>query len=187
MESWPYWFLTVNTNAPTLKQPAKSGIIPIRERDGYRRSGSWPWLLLFAEAEVGMRPATLEIQTILLCDDERGIRRLVRTLLIRQGYQVLEAQNGKHALEVAESHQGTIHLLLTDVMMPELKGPHLAEQLRAVRPDVRVIFMSADFTDGLLASVDGCPLIQKPFDRSTLLEAVGDSLAQPPHPLCRKV
>ena len=71
--------------------------------------------------------------------------------------------------------------------MPELNGPDLAEQLRAVRPDVRVIFMSAGFTDGLLASLDGCPLIQKPFDRSALLEAVGDSLAQPPHPLRRQV
>ena len=128
-------------------------------------------------------PLTLEIETILLCDDEPSIRSLVRRLFTRHGYQVLEAQNGKHALEVAKSYHGIIHLLLTDVMMPELNGPDLAEQLRAVRPDVRVIFMSADFTDGLLSSVDGCPLVQKPFDLTTLLEVVDDSLAQPPKPL----
>jgi CheY-like chemotaxis protein len=144
-------------------------------------------VLLFAEAEVGMHPATPGTTTILLCDDEHSVRHLVRTLLTRHGYQVLEAQNGKRALKVAETHSGTIHLLLSDVMMPELNGPDLAKQLRAVRPDVRVIFMSAGFTDGLLASFDGCPLLQKPFDRSTLLEAVGDSLAQPPHPLRRMV
>lgn len=134
-----------------------------------------------------MVPIKTDTETILLCDDEHSVRRLVRTLLTRHGYQVLEAQNGKRALEVAETHSGVIHLLLSDVMMPELNGPDLAEQLRAVRPDVRVIFMSAGFTNGLLASLDGCPLLQKPFDRSMLLEAVGDSLAQQPHPLRRKV
>jgi two-component system cell cycle sensor histidine kinase/response regulator CckA len=130
-----------------------------------------------------MTPLTLEIETILLCDDERNVRSLVRTLLTQHGYRVLEAGSGRHALEVAEAHSGTIQLLLTDVMMPELNGPSLAQELRGVRPDIRVIFMSAAFTDGLLASLDGCPLLQKPFDRITLLEVVGDSLAQPPKPL----
>ncbi len=84
-----------------------------------------------------------ETETILLCEDEGGIRRLVSTILGRHGYHVLEAENGKHAMVVAEAHVGPIHLLLSDVLMPELDGPGLAEQLRAVRPDVRVTFMSA--------------------------------------------
>jgi DNA-binding NtrC family response regulator len=80
-----------------------------------------------------------ETETILLCDDEGGIRRLLRTILGRHGYHVLEAKNGKHAMVVAEAHAGPIHLLLSDVLMPELDGPGLAEQLQAIRPDVRVM------------------------------------------------
>lgn len=129
-----------------------------------------------------MAPTTPETETILLCDDEHSVRRLVCILLTRRGYQVLEAQNGKHAMEVAEAHKGPIHLLLSDVTMPELDGPSLAEQLRAVRPDVRVVFMSANWvSDG------GCPFVQKPFLPSALMRTVRDALAHPPHPLRRKL
>jgi CheY-like chemotaxis protein len=123
--------------------------------------------------------AAIPPETILVCDDEHSVRHFVCTLLTRHGYQVLEAQNGRHALDVAEAHEGKIHLLLSDVMMPTLNGPGLAEQLRAVRPDVRVIFMSA-FSQELL---DGCPFIEKPFRPSALLKTIGDSLAEPPKPL----
>jgi CheY-like chemotaxis protein len=75
-----------------------------------------------------------ETETILLCDDEVGIRRLVSTILGMYGYHVLEARSGKHAMLIAEAHSGPIHLLLSDVLMPDLDGPGLAEQLRAVRP-----------------------------------------------------
>jgi CheY-like chemotaxis protein len=92
-----------------------------------------------------MDPTAPEIQTILVCDDEQSLRRFVRTILTRHGYRVLEAKNGKQALVVAEAHDGPIHLLLSDVTMPELDGPGLAEQLRAVRPDVRVVLMSAEW------------------------------------------
>ena len=119
-----------------------------------------------------------ETETILLCDDEGGIRRLLRTILGRHGYHVLEAKDGKHAMVVAEAHAGPIHLLLSDVLMPELDGPGLAEQLQAVRPDVRVIFMSAEWVpDGV------CPFLQKPFLASALMSTIRDALAQPPHPL----
>jgi FixJ family two-component response regulator len=67
-------------------------------------------------------------------------------------------------------------------MMPALNGPGLAEQLRAVRPDIRVIFMSA-FSNDLLESLDGCPFIEKPFRPSALLKTIGDSLSEPPKPL----
>ena len=126
-----------------------------------------------------MVPRTPETETILLCDDERRIRRLISTILTRNGYQVLEAQNGKHAMVVAEAHTGPIHLLLSDVLMPELDGPDLAEQLRAVRPDVRVVFMSAEWVpDGVF------PFVQKPFLPSALMSTIRDALTQPPHPLC---
>ena len=129
-----------------------------------------------------MAPAAPETATILLCDDEYSVRHFIRTILTRCGYRVLEAQNGRHAMEVAAAHTGSIHLLLSDVMMPELDGPGLAEQLRAVRPEVRVIFMSA-FSDGLLASLDGCPFVEKPFAPGALVTTIRDVLAQPPKPL----
>ena len=129
-----------------------------------------------------MVPATPEIATILLCDDDYSVRNFICTILTRCGYRVLEAQNGRHAMEVAGAHTGPIHLLLSDVMMPELDGPDLAEQLRTVRPDVRVIFMSA-FSGGLLASLDGCPFVEKPFAPGALVTTIRDALAQPPKPL----
>jgi two-component system cell cycle sensor histidine kinase/response regulator CckA len=117
-----------------------------------------------------------ETETILLCDDEGGIRRLLRTILARQGYHVLEAKSGKHAMMVAEAHVGPIHLLLSDVLMPELDGPGLAEQLQAVRPDVRVVFMSAEWVpEGVY------PFVQKPFLPSALMSTIRDALAQPLH------
>ena len=92
---------------------------------------------------------------------------------------LLEARSGKHAMVVAEAHTGPIHLLLSDVLMPELDGPGLAEQLRAVRPDVRVVFMSAEWVpDGVF------PFVQKPFLPSALMSTIRDALAQPPLPLC---
>jgi two-component system, cell cycle sensor histidine kinase and response regulator CckA len=114
--------------------------------------------------------------TILVCDDGRSLRRLVFWFLTKHGYQVLEAQNGRHAMEVAQAYTGPIHLLLSDVQMPELDGPGLVERLRAVRPEVRVILMSAW---GGWLGCEGCPFLPKPFAPGALLKAVGDSLAQP--------
>lgn len=77
-------------------------------------------------------------------------------------------------MEVSEAHIGPIHLLLSDVMMPGLDGPHLAEQLRAVRPDVHVIFMSAYCSD--LQVFEGCRLVQKPFVPDFLVKTIRDAL-----------
>ena len=129
-----------------------------------------------------MAPKTSGKETILLCDDEPAVIRFVRTLLTGHGYQVSEASNGKQAMEVAEKHKGPIHLLLSDVMMPGLYGPGLAEQLRVVRPDVRVIFMSA-YGHEFPVLLDRSPFVQRPFLPITLLERVLDTLAQSPKPL----
>jgi DNA-binding response OmpR family regulator len=94
----------------------------------------------------------------------------------------LVAENGKRALEIAKAHDGPIHLLLSDVMMPELDGPNLADQLRAVRPSVRVIFMSG-YSAELLLSYSECGFIQKPCLPSAIVRTVGDALALPPKPL----
>ena len=89
-------------------------------------------------------------ETILLVEDEPGVRRLSRTILEAQGYAVLEAASGDEALEVARSHPGEIHLVATDVIMPGISGRVLWDRLRGLRPDSRVLFMSG-YTDDAIA------------------------------------
>jgi DNA-binding NtrC family response regulator len=123
-----------------------------------------------------MDPKTTEKQTILLVDDEEAIRRFLGPLLESYGYQVLQAENGKQALAVAENHHGPIHLLISDVVMPELDGPKLAKQLRAVRPDILVILMSG-YAVGLSVLNRDWIFIQKPFQVDAFIKIVRDLLA----------
>lgn len=129
--------------------------------------------------------ANVQKATILVADDEESTRRLVRRVLESNGYRVLEAANGKKALETAGRQKGPIDLLLSDVRMPELDGPGSAQQLQALRPQMRVVFMSG-FTDGLL-QWDGkrgeCPCVQKPFLIAVLLKTLEGALAQAPERL----
>ncbi|HSM85804.1 MAG TPA: response regulator, partial [Candidatus Limnocylindrales bacterium] len=90
---------------------------------------------------------------------------MVVELLVQLGYNVLSAAGGKDALAMAREYQGTIDVLLTDVLMPELNGPELAETLRATRPDMKVIFISG-YAQGALAPAGilkpGTVLVNKP-------------------------
>lgn len=114
---------------------------------------------------------------VLLCDDESLLRQVVRKMLARHGFEVLEAGDGQHALELAGTHSGPIHLLLSDVCMPGLDGPSLAKQLQCVRPDVRVLFMTAYCKD--LQVLKGHRVVHKPFALSDLVTTVNEVLAQP--------
>ncbi len=80
--------------------------------------------------------------TVLVVEDEDGVRNLVRDILQTAGYTVLEARHGAEALDVSERHVGPIHLLLTDVVMPEMSGRELAQRLAILRPATKVLFMS---------------------------------------------
>jgi two-component system cell cycle sensor histidine kinase/response regulator CckA len=105
-------------------------------------------------------------ETILLVEDEAGVRQLARQMLLRQGYSVLEAEGGSQALQLWEQHAPSIHLLLTDVVMPQMSGRELAERLKAARPDLKVLYMSGYTSDviarhGLLDA--DTALLQKPF------------------------
>jgi PAS domain S-box-containing protein len=124
-------------------------------------------------------------ETVLLVEDAAAVRAVTRQVLERLGYTVMEAPDGKAALHLAEKHRGPIHLLLTDVVMPELGGRLLAEQLRAARPEVKVLYISG-YTDdavvrhGVLAA--GIAYLQKPFTPDVLgrklrevLDATGES------------
>ena len=114
-------------------------------------------------------------ETLLLVEDETMVRNLVRRLLEGYGYSVLEARNGAEALEVAGAHEASIDLLLTDVVMPQMSGPELAEQLARRRPGLRVIFMSG-YTDEKLDPQGVLePTVQfmaKPFTPDTLARRV---------------
>jgi len=117
--------------------------------------------------------------TVLVADDDAGVRDVVRETLSRYGYTVLVARTGAEALRMAATHAGSIHLLLTDVVMPELNGRELADRLVAVRPDLRVLFMSGYTDDEVLRRgiVDRRSLyIRKPFTSDALVRRVQLSL-----------
>jgi len=92
------------------------------------------------------RPAVRGSETILLVEDEEVVRKLAREVLESRGYKVLDARGGEEALQICARFEGTIHLMLTDVVMPRMSGRTLADKIVESRPDVRVLFMSGTRT-----------------------------------------
>ena len=127
-------------------------------------------------------PAPQGSETILLAEDEDGVRTLVRRVLERRGYAVLEAGSGAAALDVAERHAGRIDLLLTDVVMPGMGGRELSSRLLQQRPDTRVLFMSGYTDDQTLRRGLFDPevaFLAKPFSSQDLAAAVRAVLDPP--------
>src|SRR5215471_9769303 len=118
-------------------------------------------------------------ETVLVVEDEEQVRSLARTMLSRGGYRVIEAANGQDALRLAEEFKDTIHLLLTDVVMPGMNGIDLATQLSAARPGLRVLYMSG-YTDNAVLKQGGLnselPFLQKPFTSAGLHHKVREAL-----------
>jgi two-component system, cell cycle sensor histidine kinase and response regulator CckA len=115
-------------------------------------------------------------ETILLTEDEAGVRGYVRHILERHGYHVAEASNGLEAMDVVRRYPGPIHLLLTDVVMPEVGGVELASQFAAVYPEVPVLYMSG-YNDRLWMESDTpVDYIQKPFASTALLAQIRELL-----------
>jgi two-component system, cell cycle sensor histidine kinase and response regulator CckA len=115
----------------------------------------------------------------LLVEDEEALLHLTRETLAQLGYTVMEARHGAEALLVAGQHQGSISLLLTDVIMPQLNGRELAERLLATRPGLRVLYMSG-YTAGAIEQhgvLDpGTSFLQKPFTPDQLARKVREVL-----------
>jgi PAS domain S-box-containing protein len=122
-------------------------------------------------------------ETVLLAEDAAAVRAAARQILERYGYTVLEAPSGRDALNIALKRQAPIHLLLTDVVMPEMSGRELAEQFFELRPSSKVLYMSG-YTDdavvlhGILSA--GIAYLQKPFSPATLARKVREVLDAPP-------
>jgi CheY-like chemotaxis protein len=132
-----------------------------------------------ARATPGSHPArTLGHETVLLVEDDERVRASVASMLRRGGLQVILAANGGEALNICENHTGTIHLLLTDVVMPKLNGRKVAERLTASRPGLRVLFMSGYTADALHGHDAGTDFIAKPVTASVLLAKVHEVLAR---------
>lgn len=121
-------------------------------------------------------------ETVLLVEDEEQLRRLAAMILEKCGYRVLSASGAEEALRVCAQHVGRIHLLLTDVIMPGINGRQLAEQAGAMRPDMRILYMSG-YTDDVILHhgvLDpGVSFIQKPLTSRTLETKVREVLEAP--------
>jgi CheY-like chemotaxis protein len=121
-------------------------------------------------------------QTVLVCEDEHALLRLAEIILTARGYTVLGATRPSEALALARDHPGEIDVLISDVIMPEMPGPELAERFRALQPGVGVVFMSGYTAETIGAHATlprGSAFLQKPFDANTLPRAVRELLEQP--------
>jgi two-component system, cell cycle sensor histidine kinase and response regulator CckA len=124
------------------------------------------------EADAPTRP------TILVVDDEAGVRVMVARMLSLSGYSVISAQSGEEAVSIVQDYAAPIDLVLTDVRMPEMSGPEMVEQLQKMRPGIRVMYMSAFSRDVLPAGVQDTdiPFLTKPFTMRTLALSVLETL-----------
>ena len=118
-------------------------------------------------------------ETVLLVEDEAGVRALAKKILLQRGYRVLEAADGAIALRVAAGHVGEIDLVLTDVAMPNLGGRGMVEELRELSPGIRVLFMSGYPKEEVFpepAIAKRIAYLQKPFTTETLCAEVRTAL-----------
>src|ERR1700722_15471615 len=117
--------------------------------------------------------------TVLLAEDEEAVRMLAFEFLTAAGYRVYVASDGERALQIAETLSEPIHALVTDVVMPKMRGPELAKRLRVTRPDLKVVFMSGylEQTNGGEDFTGSASFLQKPFSKDVLVRQVSASLA----------
>lgn len=184
----------------TTKEPGKGtglglstvyGIV--KQSGGHIAVASQPGMgtsiaIYLPRAEMGVQVVEPEVrtvgplygwETVLLVEDAKELREIARIFMEHAGYKVLEAQDGLAALQMAEKHQGDIHLLLTDVMMPQIDGKKLAERLSAQRPTLRVLYTSGyteDVTTRRGRIGTSVAFLPKPYTRISLLQKVREVL-----------
>jgi two-component system cell cycle sensor histidine kinase/response regulator CckA len=136
-----------------------------------------------SDTEPRLTPIPRGSETILVVEDEGDVRDLTCEFLKVSGYTVLGASNGLEALELLTRYSGTIHLVLSDVIMPRMGGPELAERLRVVRPDTKVLLMSgySEYSNGPRnPTLSDIPILQKPFSRPSLVKKIREALTGHP-------
>jgi CheY-like chemotaxis protein len=117
---------------------------------------------------------------ILVVDDEREIRALVRVMAERAGYRVLEASGAEEALQILQERMLEPRLLLTDIAMPGMSGLALAAHVHQIRPSLPVMFMTG-FADEYQAELCGSVCLRKPFNATELLTAIEEVIGLPEH------
>src|SRR5262249_17660382 len=120
-------------------------------------------------------------ETVLLVEDEDAVRALAREVLRRHGYAVLEARHGVDAIRIAERHTADIHLMITDVVMPHMSGRDLATRLGAMRPAMKVLFMSGYSNHAVVHRelTPGTAFLEKPFTPDVFARKVRHILDTP--------
>jgi CheY-like chemotaxis protein len=111
-------------------------------------------------------------ETVLVVEDEVGVRNYVREVLEAHGYRALDAARGEDAMEIARYYRGVIHLLITDVVLPGMKGTEVVKQFREIRPGVPVLRMSGYPERFGPLTDDRIPMLQKPFSQERLLRQI---------------
>jgi two-component system cell cycle sensor histidine kinase/response regulator CckA len=109
-------------------------------------------------------------KVILVAEDEMHVRTMIKTILHREGYEVLDAANGNEAVELSQTHRGPIDLLLTDVQMPHLDGVSAYQRIRAERTDIKVLFISGAHPESLKLPEEAS-FLPKPFVTLDLLRS----------------
>lgn len=118
-------------------------------------------------------------KAVLVVEDEESVRKMACAILQRGGYAVLDTGDVDKAVELCSSHGGPLDVLLTDVTMPKVNGPKLAERLHVLRPSMKIVYMSGytgDALDGIPAAIKGVPLLEKPFTPEQLLSKITEAL-----------
>lgn len=132
-----------------------------------------------SDAGVDRLNALVGTETILVVEDEEALREVTRRILTRNGYAVMTAASGAQAIELAAAHSGPLDLVLTDVIMPNMQGPTVANEVSQLRPGIRVLFMSGHAQPVLEAEAvlgTAFQLVEKPFNEETLLAKVREAL-----------
>ena len=134
------------------------------------------WEEALEPAEPEPAAEVIETATVLLAEDEDGIRALMSRVLVHRGFQVLEADSGERALEIATAHDGPIELLVSDVVMPGMSGRELALQLQSRRPDLLVVLASGNLDATVLEGLaeGSAVFLAKPFKPSEILGVIAD-------------
>jgi CheY-like chemotaxis protein len=155
---------------PRVAPPADAGRAPAREAPA-------------AGAPAPAPPIGGPRETLLLVEDAGRVRAVVREILEAQGYRVIEARHGADALRVSAEHAGPIDLLVTDVVMPQMSGRELARRLTALRPGLRVLYVSGYTDDAIVRhgmAGAGSAFLAKPFTADALADMVRRLLARAP-------